>query len=121
MQRGARQADRAQRLATQLRQAGEDVLDAGTRLGDVAIASLLRFGQCFLLGSLTLDIHAPVLAFEARFTFAIDAAFVGVDVAAGVGCIDHRLEVQRPVLAGGTDHEFSDYLATLVGLSLIHI
>lgn len=58
MQRGARQADRAQCLATQLRQPGADMLDAGARRSDAAIASLLRLGQSFLLGPLY-ALHEP--------------------------------------------------------------
>lgn len=52
MQRGARQANRAQHLAAQLGQTGEDVLHAGARLGDVVVAPLLRLGQRLVLAAL---------------------------------------------------------------------
>lgn len=100
MQWGARQTDRAQRLAAQLRQAGEDMLDACARRGDAAVAPLLGLGQRLVLAALALDVHAPTVALEPRLALAVDLAFVGVDVAAGVGRLDHRLEVQRVVFAG---------------------
>lgn len=83
MKRGTRQADRAQRLAVQLCQARENKLDASTRRSDVAVASLLRFGQCIVLAALELGMQARALSLA--LALAVDVAFVGVDVPAGVG------------------------------------
>lgn len=51
MQRRARQANRAQHLAAELRQTGEDVFDAGAWRGDTLVASLLRPGQRLVLAA----------------------------------------------------------------------
>ena len=115
MQGGARQADRAQHLAAQLRQAGEDVLDAGAWRGDAFVAPLLGLGQRFVFAALALDMPAPAGSFQSRFTLAVDVAFIGVDVAAGVGRIDHLLEVQCVVFAGGADLDFANKLVALIG------
>lgn len=48
MQRGPRQANRAQHLATQLRQTGEDMLDASARRCDALVAPLLSLRQRFV-------------------------------------------------------------------------
>lgn len=93
MQRGAFQADRAQRLAAQLRQVGKDMQGAGTRRSDATVASLLRFGQRLFLVALALDMPAPAFALELRLAFAVNVSLVGIDVAAGIGRIDHRFEV----------------------------
>src|SRR5471030_2905523 len=87
------------------------MLDAGARRGDALVAPLLSFRQRFVFAALALDMHTPAISFQSRFTLAVDVAFVGVDVAAGVGRIDHRLEVQRVMFAGGADLDFADKLS----------
>lgn len=69
-----------------------------------------------VLAAFTLDVHAAVLSFQALFTLAIDVALIGVDIAAGVARIDHRLKVQGIVLAGGADLELANELVTPVGI-----
>lgn len=58
MQGGARQANRAPHLVAQLRQAGEDMLDAGAWRGDALVAPLLGLGQRFVFAALALDCSA---------------------------------------------------------------
>lgn len=71
MQRGACQANRAQHLVTQLQQAGKDVFDTGTRLGDALAVSLLRLGQWLILAAFTLNRHASTLSFQVHFAFTV--------------------------------------------------
>lgn len=62
--------------------------------------------------------HAPAFALEPCFALTVDLAFVGFDVTAGVGQIDHRFEVQRVVCAGGADLDLdlANGFVTLVGI-----
>jgi transposase len=59
-------------------------------------------------------LHTPALPIEARLTLAVDIALVGINVAAGVGGIDHLFKVQRVVFAGGAD--LANDLVALVGV-----
>lgn len=78
-----------QHLVAHLCQTGKDVFDARTGLGDALIAAFLCLRNRLVLAALALDVHTPALPIEARLTLAVDIALVGINVAAGVGGIDH--------------------------------
>ena len=102
-------------LAAQLDKPSEYMFHTGERQSDAGNASLLRLRQCSILGSVALDVHAPTLAIEARFAFAVDKALVRIDVTTRVAWIDHRLKVQRVVFAGSADIDLSNEPVRLVG------
>lgn len=116
VQRGARQADRTQGLPTHLRQAGEDMLDAGAGLGDAAVAALLGLGDRLVLAALALNLHPPALLAQPRFTLAIDIALVGQDVPICVGRVEHVLEMRGVVFAGRAHFDLAYQLVALVGV-----
>ena len=116
LQRGARQTDRAQRLAAQLRQSGEHVLHASAGLSDAFVAPLLGSRDGLAPATLALNMHAPTLLAQPRLALTIDIALVGQDIAAGVAPIEHVLEVQGVMLAGRADLDLADQLVALVGL-----
>lgn len=62
MQLGPRQANRAPHLAARLRDAGEDMLDAGVWVGDAPVTALLRFGLRLIFAAFALDVHAVAFA-----------------------------------------------------------
>jgi hypothetical protein len=115
LQGGAGQADAAQHVAAHLPHAREDVLDPRPGPGNAGVAPLLARRQRPALGGLALDVHPPARRLEPLLALAVDVALVAVEVAAGVVRVEHVLQVQRVVLAGGADLDFADQLVAAVG------
>lgn len=116
VQRGACQADGAQRLPAHLRHAGKHVLDSRTCFGDAAIASLLCIGDWFVLAALALDVHPPALLAQSSFTLAVDISFVGQDVPVRVDSVEHVLEMLGVVFAGRAHLDLAYQLVAFVGV-----
>lgn len=110
------QANGAQRLATDLCQAREHVLDACTRLGNAMIAPLLSLRDRLTLAAFALDVHAPVLCASSRFALAIDIALVGQDVPVRVGGIKHVPEMRGVVFACRAHLDLAHQLVALVSI-----
>lgn len=91
------------------------MLDVVAWRGDTTIASFLRLGQWLVLVAFALHMHAPAFALQTRLPLAIDVTFIGVDVAAGIGELDHRFEVQGIALVGSADLDLAYEFVTLVG------
>lgn len=58
----------------------ENVFDAGARRDDALVARRLGLGQrgfWLVLATLALDVRAPALPFQSRFTLAVNIGFIG--------------------------------------------
>jgi len=90
------------------------VLDASAGFGDALVAPFLCVRERLVLAAFALDEHAPARTRQPRFAFAIDVALVGQYDPAGVGRVQHVLEVIGVVLARCADLELADQLVALV-------
>lgn len=90
------------------------MLDSRAGPGDAGVAALLAGRQGLIPLSFALDVYPPALLLEAGLAFAIDVALVAVQVAAGVGGVQHVLQMERIVRAGGADLELGDQLIASV-------
>lgn len=125
-----RKSSLAQYLTAHIRQAGEHVLDAGAGLGDAPVAAFLRVRQRLVLAALALDELAPARARQPRLALAVDTALVGQHGTAGVGRVQHVLEVISAGLRGtvlslilvGATNELDAHLSIVVDLaSTLHL
>lgn len=90
--------------------------DAGAGLGDAAVAALLGLRDRLVFAALALNLHAPALLAQPRFTLAIDIALVGQDVPICVGRVEHFLEMRGVVFAGRAHFDLAYQLVAPVGV-----
>jgi hypothetical protein len=86
---------------------GCDDCAAAGRRDRLALAAFAAFA---------LDVHAPPLIAQSRFTLAIDIALVGQDIPVRVGGIEHVLEMRGVVFAC---RAYLDLAHQLVALSAL--
>lgn len=71
----------------------KDMLNPRAGFRDPVIPALLAFGQWLVLLTLPLNLRAVSLLFEPSFELPGGVAPIRIDVSAGIGWIEHRLEV----------------------------
>ena len=111
----------AHQLAAHVCQRAEDMFDTGARCGDAAVTLFLRIGDARGGASFALDVHAPAFLFQLRLPFGCGVAAIGIDIAAGVGAVQQRLEHRRVGHGGMRDGYFAHQLVALVhaGVQLV--
>ena len=84
--------------------------------GDAGVAPFLARRERLAFLRLALDVHAPAVLLEPAFALPVHVALVAVEVAAGVGGVEHVLKMHRIVLRSRADLDLANQLVTLVGV-----